>query len=250
MGNRTTHTWRTPGGAVALSLLLAVMLSGCSAPTQPEAAGADSSPSSRPLPSSSIAASPVPIPTAEQQLERVAGLVARPDALELRDSDGAVVATLGYMSSPAEAIDVLSTVLGSQPASEEYSGNMHNPPGIYHSWGDFVLDERLYDEQMRIDKQLDYLVWPRFAVYFDASASNEMPLSSVQGIQAGDSWAFASEQPGFDSELFTCIGTPVEVLDITAPDGTPAQATVIVVESDEGTVRWVGAPEMVADGCA
>lgn len=250
MGNRTKNARHTPRGAVAFSLLLAVILSGCSAPTPPGAAGSESSPPSRPLPSSSIAASPVPIPTAEPPLELVTGFVARPDALELRDSDGAVVTTLGYMSSPAGAIDALSTVFGGPPVSEEYSGNMHNPPGIYHAWGDFVLDERLYDEQMRIDKQLDYLVWPRFAVYFDAAASNDIPLSSVQGIQAGDSWEFASGQPGFDSELFTCIGTPVDVLDITAPDGTPAQATVIVVESDEGTVRWVGAPEMVADGCA
>ncbi|PPL19127.1 hypothetical protein GY24_07695 [Microterricola pindariensis] len=176
--------------------------------------------------------------------------MARPDVLELRDGDGAVVTTLSYMSAAGEAIAALSVVFDGPPSSEEYSGTMHSPPGVRHRWGGFVLDERLYDEQMRSDKELDYLVWPRFAIFFDAPAGNDIPMSSVQGIQAGDSWEFASAQPGFDSELFTCVGTPVDVLDISAPDGTAAQATVIVLESDEGSVRWVAAPEMVADGCA
>ena len=93
-------------------------------------------------------------------------------------------------------------------------------------------------------------MWPRFAVYFDGPASGDMPISSVQGIQAGDSWEFAASSPGFDSELYTCIGTAVDVVDVPAPDGSTAQATVVVVESDDDTVAWVGAPEMVADGCA
>ncbi|AMB57725.1 hypothetical protein [Microterricola viridarii] len=237
--------------AVALAAGLALLIAGCSAP-QPQA-GQQTAPTStktpRPTPTTHVA--PVELPSVDAELlAHVSGFVIRPDVLELRDDDGDVVTALSYMAAPAEAIAVLSTVFGEAPADEEYPGTNHTPPGVTHSWGSLVLDERFYDEQRRIDEQLDYLVWPRFAVYFDGPASGEIPMSTIQGIQAGDSWDFASSSPGFQSELYTCIGTPVDVIDVARPDGGDAQSTVIVIESDDATVRWVRAPEMVTDGCA
>lgn len=255
MGRITSDVRRIRVSAVALAAGLALALGGCSAtPLTPQAEPVSTSPApARPVPTNTVEPVPLPAPPPvidEEMLARVNGLVARPDVLELRDDDGAVITTLSYMSPPADAIAVLVAVFGEPPVDEEYAGTNHRPPGVFHSWGDFVLDERFYDEQRRIDDQLDYLVWPRFAVYFDGPASADMPMSSVQGIQAGDSWGFAASSPGFDSDLYTCIGTAVDVVDVPAPDGSTAQATVVVVESDDDTVAWVGAPEMVADGCA
>ena len=238
---------------IALAVGLALVLGGCSAtPLSPQAESTPTAPAhARPVPTTTVAPVPVPVQPVldEEMLALVNGFVARPDVLELR-GDGVVLTTLSYMSSPANAIAVLSAVFGEPPVDEAYQGTNHAPPGVFHRWDDFVLDERLYDEQRRVDDGLDYLVWPRFAVYFDGPASGDMPMSSSEGIQAGDSWEFASSRPGFDSDLYTCIGTVVDVIDVPVPDGSTAQAAVVAVESDEGTVRWVAAPEMVVDGCA
>lgn len=237
---------KTRWGAIAIVGLLAVLLSGCASEPTPD----PTSKPMRPVPESSEAAPSVPVPTLDP-LTRVASIVARPDAIELRDAGNAVIKTLSYMGQPAEAIATLTTVFGAPPVDEPYDGGNHRPDGIMHTWEGFVLDERFYDEQRRIDEELDFLTWPRFAVYLDAPEAFGKTLASVQGIQAGDSWESASAAPEFNSELYTCIGTPIETLDLVSPAGDDRTATVVLTENDEnGTVKWVGAPEMVADGCA
>lgn len=265
MGIETKNPRCARGVAIVLAAAVALLISGCSEAPQPLPTPTDGSSTRTPAPSASptpdrpqpsSSAPAVAVPPADtdhpstEQLEGVQAFVVRPDVLELRELGGEVVTTLSYMSSPADAIATLSTVFGEPPVDEEYRGTNHTPPGIRHSWGTLVLDERFYDEQRRVEENLDYLVWPRFAIQLDGPASNGMPLSSVQGIQAGDSWDFATSSPGFQSDVFTCAGTAVEVLDIERPDGGAAQATVVVLESDDATVFRVAAPEMVADGCA
>lgn len=233
-------------GAIAMAGVLAVLLGGCAA----EAAPDPTSKPTRPVPTSSEAAPAIPVPTLDP-LAGVASIVARPDAVELRDADNAVIKTLSYMGQPAEAIATLTTVFGAPPVDEPYDGGNHRPDGIMHAWEGFVLDERFYDEQKRIDEELDYLGWPRFAVYLDAPEAFGKRLASVQGIQAGDSWDEASAAPEFNSDLYTCVGTPIDTFDLVSPKGDDVTATVVLTENEEsGTVKWVGAPEMVTDGCA
>ncbi|WP_157426685.1 hypothetical protein [Agromyces salentinus] len=237
------------GSILAIGAILA--LSGCAGTADAESAPAPTptapaSPASSPAPSTSAtatAADPDP-------LAGVVALVVRPQTLELRDAAGGVVDSLDYMSDPAESIAVLTDLFDEPPVVEPYEGTNHTPPGTFHSWGDLVVDERHYDEERREGHALDY-VWPRFAVYFDGPDAGGLELSSEQGFHATDDWTSLAGDPVFDAALWTCVGVPVETLELTRPDERAETATVVATASeDETTVEWLGAPVMIADGCA
>lgn len=227
-------------GALALVLTLTGCFGGSPAPT-PDAA-----------PSTPMVE---PTPTAEpvDPLAEVVGLVARPEGLELRAQGGTVVATLDYMSSPTDAVATLTAVFDKPPVDEAYDATNHGPGGVFHRWDQFVLDERSYDENRRQAEGYAWLVWPRFAVYFDGPAADGVILSSSSGLQAGDAWAAAESDPGFDPDLWTCTGTSIEAVTTSVPSGWIGRdrINVIVIPTDDGaTVKWIGAPELEADGCA
>lgn len=224
-----------------LVFALAASLSGC--------IGASPSPTSSPTatPTATSASTPTPEP---DPLAAVASLVIRPTELELRAEGGDIVVALDYMSSPADAITVLSDLFDAPPEDEPYDGTNHTPPGVFHKWHDFVIDERFYDEEGRDGNSLDY-IWPRFAVYFDGPTVHGLDLSSEQGFHAMDAWSNLAGDPVFDAQLWTCVGTAIETLEFTSPDGQSRTATVVAAASEDGaTVKWLGAPVMVADGCA
>ena len=234
---------RFTSARVSLVAALLLVLTGCAAP----------SPVVSPSPASpAAAASPTPTEVPVDPLSTVDGLVARPAGLELR-AEGAVVTTLDYMSSPADAVAALTTVFGAPPVDEPYEGTNHTPSGVFHRWDEFVLDERFYDEDRRQSEGYDWVVWPRFAVYLDGPAADGIVLSTSSGLQAGQPWASAEADPGFDADLWTCTGTSVEASAVAVPSTWtgPARVNVVVTPSDDGaTVKWVGAPQMEADGCA
>lgn len=234
--NRVERTVRFLSAAV-----IAVTLSAC-ASTAPAVTSAPETAA----PTATATSTPTPV---ADPLDSVTSLVARPTALELRSEDGSVIASLDYMSSPAAAIATLSTVFGAPPVEEPYRGTNHTPPGVYHAWGAFVLGERFYDEERRAEGDLDY-VWPRFAVYFEGPSAQGVDLTSEQGFRAGDDWSSLIGDPVFDADLWTCHGTPVETLEFEQADGDTRTATVVVRSGDDGTVGAIGAPEMIADGCA
>ena len=228
-------------GAIALMLTLTACTGGTATTTPtPETAPA------------SVIASPTPTEQPADPLSTVDGLVARPSGLELR-AHGIVVTTLDYMSSPADAVTALATVFGAPPVDEPYQGTNHTPAGVFHRWDQFVLDERFYDEARRQAEGYDWVVWPRFGVYFDGPAADGVVLSTSSGLQAGQPWTSAEADPGFDDGLWTCTGTSVEALRIPVPNTWtgPDRVNVIATSSDDGaTVKWIGAPQMEADGCA
>lgn len=223
--------------------VVAVTLSACAS-----AAPAATSAPVTAAPTATPTATPTPTPVADP-LDSVTSLVARPTALELRSGNASVIASLDYMSSPADAISTLTTVFGAPPVGEPYRGTNHTPPGIYHVWDGFVLSERFYDEERRAEADLDY-IWPRFAVYFEGPSAQGIDLTSEQGFRAGDAWSSLIGDPVFDADLWTCHGTPVETFEFEQADGDTRTATVVVRGGDDGTVRAIGAPEMIAEGCA
>lgn len=239
-------TARRTATAAAAALVLVFSLTNClgglpaAAPTPHSAAP-------------SPAADPTPTAEPADPLTTVVGLVARPEGLELRADGGIVVTTLDYMSPPADAVNALTTVFGAPPVDEPYAATNHRPSGVYHRWGVFVLDERFYDEARRQAEGYDWLVWPRFAVYLDGPAADGIVLSTASGLQAGDPWTNAESDPGFDPDIRTCTGTSIESATTAVPSGRTDRdrVNVIAMPSDDGaTVKWIGAPELEAEGCA
>ena len=238
----TRRTVAITTGALALVFSLTGCLGGSPAAT-PTSDAASSSPAVEPTPTAEPA----------DPLTTVVGLVARPEGLELRADGGTVVTTLDYMSSPIDAVTTLTAVFDEPPVDEPYAATNHRPGGVFHRWDLFVLDERLYDEARWQAEGYDWLVWPRFAVYFDGPAADGVVLSSSSGLQAGDAWSAAESDPGFDPDLWTCTGTSIEAVTTAVPSGWTGadRVNVIVVPTDDGaTVKWIGAPELEADGCA
>ncbi|WP_419818672.1 hypothetical protein [Glaciibacter flavus] len=178
-------------------------------------------------------------------------LVARPTALELRAADGSVVMSLDYMGSAADAVSTLSTVFGGAPVDKPYEGTNHVPPGINHVWDYMTLDERHYDEAMRQDKGINDIVWPRYAIYFDAPEVRGISLSTVQGFAAGDSWSTIQGGPGIG--IVGCNGVSAETTVYPAVhEGRDVSVTAGVafrLDDAQQSVRWIAAPEDFDPGC-
>lgn len=231
---------RTRVGILGAVVAAALVLTGCTAEPMP---------TRTPSPSAAPPVSPTPTPSADP-LAAVDALVVRPTVLELRAGEE-VVESLDYMSDPSEAVAVLTALFGRPAVEEPYDGGNHRPDGVYHHWDQFVLDERFYDEERRQRDGLDWVVWPRFAIYFDGPAADGIQLRSIDGAQVGQAWAELAELPSFDPELRVCVGTSIEAEAIEVPADRLDRVNVVVTENeDDGTVRWIGAPEMEADGCA
>lgn len=241
MGEKRMRALTTVAALCAAAVL---SLSGCTSAPSPQ-------PSTSQKPSTE-ASSPAPTPESDP-LSTVTELLVRPQALELRNADGAVVQTLDYMSSPHEAVLVLSEVFGGPPSDEAYEGGNHAPGGINHSWNGFVLNERHYDDERRAEQEslsgdgLDY-VWPRFAVYFDAPTAHDIALTTTSGLQAGDSWESVAAVEVTSPDGWTCVGTPIDLLKVESSARTTA--VVATQRDDSPLVTWVGAPEAITDGCA
>jgi hypothetical protein len=231
------HPTRSSMAIIAATIVLAIV--GCTAPE------------ATPSPSPSVVPTPTPEPTAVpvDPYAAVVGLVIRPMTLELRDDAGGVVAALDYAAPAPDAIAVLTDLFDTAPVDEPYEGTNHTPPGVTHTWDGLVIDERFYDEERRDGTALDY-VWPRFAAYLDGPTVHGLDLSSEQGFHATDPWSNLSGDPVFDAQLWTCVGTPIETLGFSRPDGQAETATVVAMATEDGqSVKWLGAPVMLADGC-
>jgi len=256
MNNVRMNTVRMTAAAV-LAAALAVLCSACSAvdsdPMPTTSIPATPTPSSEAIRSTpALAPTAVPVANPVDPLTTVVALVIRPTALTLKNASGTVVQVLEYMGDVEEAVKTLTSVVGAEPASEWYPGSNHYPPGVYYTWGDLVLEERLYDPVQREQKGLTgSLAWPHFRIFFEGPASSGVLLSTETGLRAGVPWPSVEQDPGYVRHLWTCDGTAVDVTEVADSDGTERRATVIARASDDGTtVLWLGAPELEADGCA
>lgn len=236
-----TRRSATRWAAAAALLAIAIPLSACTGPSPTPSATATAAPT----PTSTPTTAPEEVP-----LATVVAIVIRPLEIELRSADGSVVQVLDYMSTPADAVAVMTEVFGTPPVDETRAGGNHTPPGVFHTWDDFVIDERFYDEARREAESIEYS-WPRFAVFFDGPSALGVDLVSEQGFRADDPWSSLAGDPVFDQQLYTCVGTPIEILDRARSNGQPETATVAARSSEDGsTVMWLSAPVMIADGCA
>jgi hypothetical protein len=232
--------------AAALSLMLA--LAGCFGPTPAPTPTPDAT-SPRPTATAAPTAEPV------DPLTSVTVLVARPDALELRDASGTVVRSLDYLSAPADAVATLTTAFGSAPVDEAYDGSSHFPPSTAHRWDGFELWEQRYVgrwEGVVPELSLDR---PAFMVLFNAASAGGMELSTVEGRHAGEGWDDLMAAPGLRLNPSDCSGPYLDYLeqDVVNADGEPYVRTVSVEfrrDEDSASISSIAAPIGVYDGCA
>jgi hypothetical protein len=233
--------WSAARAAAAALLILAT--AGCSAPApQPTPSETETAAPTAATPPEVASPSPEPTPVAT-----IDELVLRPTTLELRRG-GSVVQVLDYMSPAADAVSALTAGFGYPPVDEPYEGSNHTPPGVYHAWGPVVVDERFYDEDRRSSEDIFSLVWPRFAVYFDGPAAGGVTLRTLGGHQQGEEWSAVTGDP--EAEIWACDGTPIEVDDTYTSRGQERVTVIARADESEGSVLWLGAPAMEAQGCA
>lgn len=240
----TRHTRLRAAFVAALVLPLAA----CAAqPAAPSAAPSEPAP---------ITATPAAEPT--DPLEEVVTVVLRPDVLELHDDGGAVVAEVDYMGDASEAIATLTTVFAADPVSEPVEASPHFPGAVKHSWDGVSLIETQYDEALRIEGDLDNLIWPRLIALVEAPEVAGVAITSAAG-RVGDR-ADELSTP-IDPDLWTCSGWAVETLDVDRADGgTYTMGVSLTFSGATGPgetapaagdiVTLLRAPADVAEGCA
>ncbi|WP_395243583.1 hypothetical protein ACGGZK_15840 [Agromyces sp. MMS24-K17] len=213
------------------------------------------------------ASAPLPHPTTEtpapepqDPLTTVTSLVVRPEALELRDATGAVVASLDYLASAGPAIETMTTVFGTPPVDEEFDGSSHFPPSTAHRWDGFELwENRFVDRWAEFADDPRSLYSPSTFVVFTAPASAGIELTTVQGIEAGTPWTELEAVPGLQVNPSGCSGPYLDDIEReeTWSDGTIHMKRFGVDFLDRSdwqspiTVTDVRAPTPIhEDGCA
>ncbi|MCI2959002.1 hypothetical protein MN032_15000 [Agromyces atrinae] len=206
-----------------------------------------------------------PSVTADPDETSVASVVVLPTHVEFRDAAGEVAASFDYATDAEAAIAGFRDLLGSETATTEDDGNNHFPPSTIHTWGDIeIVESRFVDNWSEIAGANTY-ARPSFTLIVATDAQQDIAFATNVGIVAGDDWATASASAIDPGERFTCIGTPVEAVELGEaenPDGTTFIETVTTVILDEtfdpATNAWtptddvaeIRAPAMLTDGCA
>ncbi|MGW9181918.1 hypothetical protein [Agromyces sp. NPDC055661] len=232
--------------AAALSLMLA--LAGCVGPTPIPSPTPDAA---TPRPTATAAPAPEPV----DPLTTVTELVARPDSLELRDAAGGVVLSLGYLSTPSDAVVALTTVFGAAPVDQAVEGGNHFPPRTLHQWDGFELWEHHYvDRWEGVGKELS-LERPAFTVRYTGSTARDVSLSTIGGPDVGAGWDELIALPELRQNPSGCSGPYLEYVEESrAAVGGPGTVKISVEfrpSEDSATIAAIDAPVPVYEnGCA
>ncbi|MGR0218366.1 hypothetical protein [Agromyces sp. ZXT2-6] len=157
---------------------------------------------SQPDPTAAAAPSPTATPTPfgietappVDPLTTVTEIVVRPEQLDLRDADGALVTSLSYDAEVSEFIGTLETVLGVAPEQTGIDASGHTPPSTQYLWdGLEVRDD--HEDQWHPDVptviliDMNVMVWATAPVIGDG-----VTVRTVGGFRPGDdSEALAAE---------------------------------------------------------
>jgi hypothetical protein len=240
---------RPSGVRATVIAALVLLFTGC----------APAAPTPSPMPSvSAEVPTPTPIATAAADpLTTVTTLVIRPEALEMLDGAGGIVAELGYLSDAAAAIDSLTVVFGSGSTDEEFPGSSHHAPSTAHRWGGFTLWEPRYvDYWADVESAGTTLGLPAFRVEFTEAQAFGLPLTDMTGRQVGGSWADLTGDPDIQTNPSGCSGPYVDFVaqPVVWPDGTEHVQKVSVdfrPDDDAVSIARIGAPMSVhEEGCA
>ncbi|HEY8590941.1 MAG TPA: hypothetical protein VIL55_15455 [Naasia sp.] len=234
----------TVWGTTVVTGMAVLLLTGCGM-----GAGQQAAPTPEPTTPASQSATPSPTPTeTADPLASVDAIVVLPTAIELRAGDE-VVESLGYLSPTADAVAILTEVIGAGPVEEPFEGDFHFPSGVLHTWDGLVLTERHYDEADRAAQGYDWEVWPNFSVFLEGPTAGGLPLTTGDGLAAGDPAGDVGAGIALGEGEYVCEGTPVESAEVT-PDSGPHTVTVAAQLAEDGaTIGRLVAPAVVSDAC-
>jgi hypothetical protein len=234
---------RLLGGAATAAAVL--LLSGC-------VAGVPAS-TATPVPEPTSVSTAPATPSAEPDpLATVTAIVARPEAIELRDAAGIIVEEFSYLDDPGPVVATITELLGADPVVEDRSGNPHAAPSTAHRWDAFTLWEQRREGGW---SSVEYSIFsPRFRVEITGPSAFGVQLTTDHGVQVGGSWAELLAEPGLGTNV-PCSGP---YLDFVEVEGVDADGGAHVIRigvdfrptSDEATVARIGAPIAVSGGCA
>lgn len=231
-------------GPAATGAAVVLLLCGC-------VAGAPAStPSAAPTPVPSTHAAPTP---EADPLTTVTAIVVRPDAFELHDAEGGVVAVLDYLSPTADALATLTALFDAVPESEEFDGTSHFPPSTAHRWEGFELWEQRYVDQWADGERS--LAHPEFLVRFAGAEALGIELASPDGRHVGEGWSSLLAEPAIRTVPSGCSGPYLDFVELDDVDSVSGTRMKVSVEfdptSDESAIASISAPMPVYDdGCA
>lgn len=237
----TTIRSRSP--FLALSLLAALALGGCTAQAAPAPQPADPTVAD-PAPTESTPQT-TPASPPSDDASAVSEVVVTATAIELHGEDGALLVSYDYFQPTEEVLVGLEGAFGGMPVSTPYPAGGDQGPGVRHAWGGFTLVDT------DLEGQAPYTTnhW----VTVSAASANGVKLSTVDGIAVGDDAAALEAEYPESSNRVTVTGSP-ERLDIYVghsplPDfenganGTPLTFSVWLIAPDpSGVVEEFRAP--------
>lgn len=197
---RTMRSSAQRRGLVALLLVAALALTGCTAqePASPTATTGAEGPLTRPKPSQTPKSTPVSPPAPEGA--DVRDVVVTATAIEVRDENGELVASYDYFQPTEEVVAGLSSAFGAAPVSSPYPGGNHDGPGTNHEWGGFRLVDTDAPGQA-----------PHFSNHHVSVATQlegGVRISTTDGIMVGDDATALEAAHPETSMRSTVIGQP------------------------------------------
>jgi hypothetical protein len=153
-------------------------------------------PGSASHPTATVAAPPAPAPTPTpfgietappvDPLTTVTEIVVRPEQLDLRDADGALVTALSYDAEVTEFIGTLETVLGAAPEQSRGDATFETPPYTQYQWDGFVVGDD-HEDQWLLDDLPVPIVDMNLSVRVTAPIIGDgVAVRTVDGFQPGD----------------------------------------------------------------
>ncbi|TFD74256.1 hypothetical protein E3T54_15915 [Cryobacterium sp. Sr8] len=196
-------------------------------------------------PAGDVAPSSSPGPEVDP-LTSVTTIVVRPEALELMDESGSLVASLTYEDPLAAMLSALSVVVGEEPATASYEGGLERPAGQTYSWAGLTLTDYLPPEGKFLgesDYSLDFTA---------GQVGDGVAITTESGSTVGDDMDAVADELGLSvnrdfasaGHLFFLIEVGPE---LTTPAGDNieypnAWAVHVSSTSGSGVINNIGAP--------
>lgn len=153
--------------AVGAASVIVALLAGCT--SAPEVSQGKPTEASSPTPTATDTPSP---------FAAVTSIVVRPEALELMDSSGTLVAALSYDAEVGSFVDALSALAGAEPSVTEYTAGSEVPARTEYSWGDFVVSDDHEVGDRRQDMNLS-------VTFLQPTIGGHVSVATIQGWQPG-----------------------------------------------------------------